>query len=119
MADFPLLKTGAIAQYPVERTAHRRTVVLTYVDGGQQSYRDDAGTQREWRIQLRLLDEDETAALERFFLEQKGTYGRFSFTDPWDGTVYPDCSFADDTALFHYESPLRSKASLTVKQNRS
>ena len=119
MSNFPLLKTGAIAQYPVERSTRRRSIVLTYVDGGQQSYRDDAGGLREWVIRLKLLDEAEIAALEQFFVEQKGSFGSFSFIDPWDGAEYPNCSLASDEAAFEYEDALRCRLELTVKQNRS
>ena len=53
-------------------------------------------------IRLELLDEAELASLEQFFVEQGGRAGTFAFTDPWDGTVYANCSFESDELAADY-----------------
>lgn len=36
------------------------------------------------------------AAMEAFLIANQGAFATFSFTDPWDGTVYPNCGLASD-----------------------
>ena len=119
MASFPTLKTGAVMQYPATRTLQYNTDVVRFLDGTEQRYRDNAAVLHRWTIQLDLLDEAELATLEQFFLSSQGAFGSFSFTDPWDGTVYPDCSLAQDTFEFEVRSEMRGKTTLTVCENRS
>ena len=94
MASFPVLKTGAIAQYPADRTPQFST--QTYRVSGWELSRDSQrfpAVLQQWTIKLALLDEGELEALRAFFLSQEGRAGSFSFTDPWTGTVYANCSF--------------------------
>ena len=75
------------------------------------------GARLEWEIQLSHLDEGELAAIEEFFLASQGAFGSFSFTDPWDGKVYDNCSMgADDLALLTV-SEMRGSTKLTVVRN--
>lgn len=96
MATFPILKTGAVAQYPARRTVQYQNQALRFLDGTEQRYRDSAGPLHRWTIQLAELDEGEMAALEAFLIANQGVFATFSFTDPWDGTVYPNCGLASD-----------------------
>src|SRR5579885_2774505 len=97
MPAFPVLKTNAVAQYPANKAVQFKNQILRFVDGSEQRYRDSAGPLHRWVIQLNRLDETEMAAVEEFFLANQGSYGGFEFTDPWDGTSYPNCSLADDS----------------------
>ena len=45
-----LLKTGALAQYTLERGSRYRTEVVRYVDGGEQRYREWNGVLRRWVV---------------------------------------------------------------------
>lgn len=119
MSVFPLLKTGAVAQYPAQRSINRSTQVLRFVDGSEQRWRESAGALLSWEIRLDLLDEDEMTALREFVLSLQGQFGTFSFTDPWSGTVYPSCSLSDDETEFTFEDEGRGKTTLTVNQNRT
>ena len=116
---FPTLKTGAVMQYPAKRTLQFATGVIRFVDGTEQRYRDNPSVLHRWTIQLDLLDEQEIAALNQFFQESQGRYASFSFTDPWDGTVYPNCSLSADTFAFQLTGEMRSKTALTILENRS
>ena len=61
--------------------------------------------------------EGELAAIEEFFLASQGAFGSFSFTDPWDGQVYDNCSVgADDLALVT-EGEMRGSTALTIVRN--
>ncbi len=105
-------------QYPAKRTLRFVTDVLRFLDGAEQRYRDNPSVLHQWTIQLDLLDEAELAALEQFFLSNQGAFGSFSFTDPWDGTTYPNCSLADDTFEFQLKGEMRGSLKLTVCENR-
>ncbi len=118
MAAFPKLKTGAVAQYPATRRVQFQNRVLRFVDGSEQRYRDSAGRLRQWQIHFDQLDETEMAALEEFFVESHGRFGNFEFTDPWDGTVYPNCSFAGDELELTALAEMRGRAPFQVVQNR-
>ncbi len=119
MAEFPKLKTGAVTQYPAARRLTFMNQVVEFLDGDEQRYRDSEGPARQWSIQLEMLDESETAALEEFFRSQDGRFGSFAFTDPMDGATYADCSLEADEFNLELEEEMRAKTSLTVRENRS
>jgi len=118
MASFPTLKTGVVAQYPFGRMAQFSTKVCRFLDGSEQRFQGYGALLRKWAIRLELLDESELAALGSFFAAQNGRAGTFSFTDPWDGTVYPSCSFDSDSLSLEFGDRLRGRTSVIVKENR-
>ena len=72
MPTLPLLKTGAVMQYPAAKEASYSTGIVRFVDGGEQRYRDYKAPLLRWIIRLDLLDEAELSGLEDFFLERDG-----------------------------------------------
>jgi hypothetical protein len=91
---------------------------LRFVDGAEQRYRDSSGAIHEWEILLEQLDEGEMGALEAFFAANRGSYGGFEFTDPWDGRAYPDCSLGSDDADFSSVAEMRGRTVLRIRENR-
>jgi len=118
MAAFPVLKTRAVAQYPLTRTTAFQNQTLTFLDGTQQRYRDAAGLRARWEIRLSELDAGEMAAMEEFFLANQGTFGSFAFTDPIDGTVYTNCSLRVDAIEVATAEEMREATKITVVQNK-
>jgi Conserved hypothetical protein 2217 (DUF2460) len=118
MAIFPLLKTGAVAQYPATKSVRFHNQTIRFLDGSEQRYRDAAGPLHQWVIQLSELDESEMADFAQFFQDNQGRLGSFAFTDPWDGTQYANCSLASDELTLGTLAEMRGKASLTVIENR-
>jgi hypothetical protein len=118
MADFPQLRSGAIAQYPAHKTTLYSTSILCFVDGSEQRYREYGSALRQWRIELDQLDESELARIESFFISQQGIFGEFSFVDPWDGTEYPNCSLEDGELALRYIREGKGQTSLVIRQNR-
>jgi Conserved hypothetical protein 2217 (DUF2460) len=118
MATFPKLKTSAVAQYPASKEMRFQNQAIRFLDGTEQRYRDSGGLLNRWNIRLNELDESEMAAIEQFFADNQGRFGNFAFTDPWDGTVHPNCSLASDEAEFTWQSEMRGKTSVTVVENR-
>jgi len=83
MSAFPTLRTGAVAQYPLDRAVRFQTQSVSFLDGSRQRFRLLGNALRRWKIRLSLLDERELAAVTTF-MEQQGT-AAFSFTDPVTG----------------------------------
>ena len=119
MSQFPVLRTGAVMQYPAARTTEYATGVWRFVDGKEQRSRSIATPLRRWTIRLHLVDEGELAAVNAFFDEQQGEAGVFSFTDPWDGTVYPNCSIDQDELRTELAGPGSGRLNIVVRENRS
>ena len=109
MGAFPLLKSGAIVQYPVTRTLEYSTRVLRFVDGTEQRFRQYGSGLHKWLVRLDLLDEEELLRLEQFFTSEQGRFGSFAFTDPWSGAEYANCSL-ESTATTRPARPGRCTA---------
>jgi phage-related protein len=119
MASFPALKTGAVAQYGSDRSRKFSTQVLRFMDGSEQRFPGYGTPLLQWVIRLDLLDESELENLELFFENEGGRAGTFSFTDPWDGTVYPNCSFGSDDLALEFQEIARGTTQVVVKENLS
>lgn len=89
MNSFPTLRTGAIAQYPLERSLRFQTDVVRFLDGSRQRFRLYGTGLRRWKLQLDLLDASELAMVMSF-LEQQGS-APFPFTDPVTGEPVGSC----------------------------
>jgi hypothetical protein len=119
MANFPALKTGAVAQYGSDRSRMFSTQVQRFLDGSEQRFPRYGTALMQWVIRLDLLDESELTNLEQFFEDEGGRAGTFSFTDPWDGTVYVNCSFGSDELALGFADVARGKTQVMVKENRT
>jgi len=117
MANFPALKTGAVAQYGSDRSRQFSTQVLRFLDGSEQRFPGYGTPLLQWVIRLDLLDESELENLELFFENLGGRAGTFSFTDPWDGTVYPSCSLGSDDLELQFQEVARGATQVVVKEN--
>jgi len=118
-AAFPLLKTGAIAQYPAIKANQYSSFAVRFMDGSDQRYRQYTPAQQRWTIQLSLLDEAELYALDQFFASQNGRFGTFSFVDPWTHTVYPNCSFDQDTVTYQLTDASHGALRMVVVENQT
>lgn len=118
MASFPLLKTGVVAQYPADRQRNFSTQVFRFLDGSEQRFPAYGAPLLEWTIRLDLLDESELTNLEQFFESEGGRAGSFSFTDPFDGTVYANCSFETDTLALNFAGPQQGQTTVVIRENR-
>ena len=119
MSQFPQLRSGAVIQYPAGKTLQYSTETVRFLDGSEQRYRQQGGGLRRWLVRLDLLNEGEMDRLERFFIEQEGSSGSFSFHDQWEDADYADCSFESDDLMQEYQGLLRGSAAIWIRQNRS
>lgn len=106
-------------QYPASKTVRFSSTVVRFMDGSEQRYRLYQTPLHQWTIQLDLLDETELHELREFFRNQSGQFGGFSFTDPWDGTVYPTCTLSTDSMIDTLQDLSDGRTSLTIQENRS
>ncbi len=119
MAQFPLLKTGAVTQYPSVRELSFGTNVTSFIDGSEQRFREIALPVLRWKVKLHAIDAREMNAIEQFFVSRQGSFGSFEFTDPWTATVYPDCSFESPTLDTQYISNSRAGAQISIRNNQA
>jgi hypothetical protein len=92
--SFPLLKTGAVAQYPLARSVRFSTQAVRFLDGSQQRFRLYGNGLRRWIVNLDLLDAQELSAVIAFVELQRS--GIFAFTDPVTGSVATRCALASE-----------------------
>lgn len=90
MAEFPKLKTGAVAQYGMGRELRGSIRVLEFLDGSEQRYVLEQH-RRRWSIVLDQLNEGEAAAVDEFVRRHLETLEPFTFTDPWSGIACTGC----------------------------
>ena len=106
-------------QYPADKTYGASTQVIRFLDGSEQRFRDYPQILHRWLVQLHLLDETEMNTLREFFRIQNGAAGQFSFTDPWDGMQYANCSLETDDMEEIYLDAGSSQTALVIRENKN
>jgi hypothetical protein len=119
MLQFPVLKTGAVAQYPLPLTFSYRADIVWFLDGSEQRFRNAPSVLHQWEIALNQLDEQEMGAVEQFFILSAGSAETFAFTDPASNATYPNCSVSGDTIDLEYVGPLSGKTKIVIRENRT
>ena len=114
MANFPLLSSGAVTQYPVGVTQGQNTQVIRFLDGSDQRYLMQGKSLRQWQIRLDLLNESEIQQIEAFFIDTQGDYSLFEFPDPFSGVYVPLCRLAAPGLATEYAGFENSAASFWV-----
>ena len=102
MGTFPILRTGVVAQYPLQVATGQGVQIIRFLDGSDQRFLNQGKQFRRWEIKLELLDEQELAAIEQFFIEQQGTYSTFTFPDPVSGQSVGGCRLGSSGLAMNY-----------------
>ena len=102
MANFPILSTGAVTQYPTGLTSAQNAHVIRFLDGSDQRYLMQGKSLRQWQIRLDLLNETEVQQVEAFFIDVQGDYLPFDFPDPVSGKMVPSCRLAAPGLVSEY-----------------
>lgn len=116
MATFPLLSTGAVAQYPLSRGTSYDIDVVRFLDGSQQRSLVRGRKLRRWLINLAQLNETELASVEQFFDEAQGNTQLFIFTDPITNEGVPNCRISNPSLTTQYTSVRNGSASLWIEE---
>src|ERR1039457_1389539 len=82
MPTYPQLGSGALSQFPVQKTRRLRTVVNRAADGSTIKLADPAAEATEWLLTYADLSDAEAVALRAFFDSAEGTLNGFTFLDP-------------------------------------
>jgi hypothetical protein len=118
VSTFPVLKTGAVAQFPASRGVSFATEAIQFLDGTEQRFRDYSRPYHSWIIRLSFLDDTELQNM-RAFIQHNGPAGLFSFIDPWDQTVYPNCRIDGVAAVDVLNGPIQAAASVTIRETNT
>src|SRR5579863_9481894 len=113
MATFPVLKTGAVAQYPLERGVRFSTQAVRFMDGSRQRFRLYGVGLRRWTLKLDLLGEDELAVVIAF-VEQQGS-APFAFTDPATGAIASSCVISGDQFSVTMNAEMRGQTTIVIE----
>ena len=116
MAIFPKLKTGAVAQYPLESAVLRSTEVHRFMDSSDQRYRDIRVGRRRWVVRLTMLDDAELSAIRLFFQQQQGRVIPFEFEDPISGLTIPSCRFSSDQLALSLTGEHMGSAEIAIEE---
>jgi len=79
---FPQLTSGALAQYPINRTRIVRTVKNVLAGGDMVLYPDSKAGHLVWKLDYTELSNVDLAALQNHFAACSGPYRAFTFLDP-------------------------------------
>ena len=91
MVKFPILRSGAVTQYPTSVVFGQSVQIFQFLDGSDQRFLNQGRQYRRWQIHLDLLSESEMNQLEAFFVTQQGEYSAFEFPDPISNQNVPNC----------------------------
>jgi hypothetical protein len=116
MNPFPTLRTGAVAQYPLDRSVRFQTQSVRFLDGSRQRFRLYGSGLRRWTIRLELLDETELAAVTAF-MERQGT-SVFAFTDPVTGDSVASCVISGPRFEAGMSDELKAGATVEIEEVR-
>lgn len=113
-ATFPILSSGAVAQYPLTVCFAQNTGVIRFLDGSDQRFLTQGRQFRIWRVQLEALNDSEMKQLEAFFDSQQGQYSTFTFPDPISGADIPNCRIGVSELITDYKGVNTASASIWV-----
>ncbi len=114
MANFPLLQTGAVTQYPAAVTYSESVAIVRFLDATDQRWRSQGKPLRAWRIDLALLGEVEIRSIDAFFESQSGGYSTFVFQDPFSGHAVPNCRMSSSSLTTEYDATNSGSTSLWI-----
>jgi hypothetical protein len=112
--EFPILSSGAVAQYGSPFGSVWPAQIIRFLDGTDQRFLSCERPLRRWRIDLRLLNESEIAAVEGFFSSVGGEYSSFTFPDPISGLGVPNCRVGAPELISEYQGVDVAATSLWV-----
>lgn len=114
MATFPVLRTGAVAQFPLKRNVRFKTDVVRFLDGSKQRFPLAGAGLRRWVIRLELLDHQELETVIAFVEQQESS--PFAFVDPLTGTSAPNCLLAGETFEASVSGEVTGLATLEIEE---
>src|SRR5579875_3417991 len=90
---FPQLATGALAQYPIQKTRVYRTITNLLTDGTLIMAPDNDATLLNWKLTYSGLSGDEIQQIQTLFRACTGPLTGFTFIDPTDNMLVASGDF--------------------------
>ena len=84
---FPQMTSGALVQYPIQKTQSVRTVRNVLADGSDLVYADGRGSTVAWQLSYEELSLIDLTALQSFYAACYGPLRAFTFIDPTDNLL--------------------------------
>lgn len=116
MVTFPLLSTGAVAQYPLSRGTSYDVDIVRFLDGSQQRCLVRGRKLRRWLISLSQLSESELASVEQFFDTVQGNAELFTFIDPMTSESVPNCRLSNSSVVTQYATVGSGSTSIWIEE---
>lgn len=79
---FPQLSSGALTQFPVQRSRRKRAIASVAEDGTYYALADSGASWLRWQLHYAGLSDAEAGTLATFFEQNEGRGGSFLFADP-------------------------------------
>jgi hypothetical protein len=111
----PVLKTGAVYQYPLVSEIHCSTTAVRFVDGKEQRF-ETRGRKRAWILRFSQLEENELAELEAFVRSASLLQEPILFEDPTTGATHAQCYLDADTIVLECDEDGRGSATLAIRE---
>jgi len=91
---FPQLSSGAVAQYPIQKTRLVRTIKNVLPSGDLLLLPDPSANMLVWRLAYKGLSAPDLASLKSFFTACVGPFHSFTYLDPTDNLLSSSSNFA-------------------------
>lgn len=117
MSYFPVLKTGAEAQYGIERLQDCPVTVQRFLDGRTRRFAQER-TRRIWRLRLSELSAQEAERINTFAGDHFETGEPFIFRDPWTGEDYPGCEIRGGQIQIRADGEHKYHVQLLIEQRQ-
>jgi hypothetical protein len=105
---FPQLESGALAQYPIDKTQVIRTIKNVLADGSNLVFGDPTSAQIYWQFAYTNLSVAETNALRAHFDACAGRLRAFTFIDPTGNMLAS--SIRPDMPPWEFAAPVQFEA---------
>ena len=87
MPAFPRLRSGAVAQFPLQSNSTARVITNEYLDGSAVWQYDRGSGRRRWTMEYQALTGPEKESIVAFFDSCAGRMKTFVFCDPLDNLL--------------------------------
>jgi hypothetical protein len=94
---FPQLSTGAVTQYPIQKTRSLHVIVNALEDGSSISYLDPTSGNIRWDMRLSAISLAEMQAIQALFNNCYGPWSGFVFLDPTDNLLSASANLLDSS----------------------
>ena len=91
---FPQLASGALAQYPIQKTRLARTIKNVLTDGSMVPLADPGGSRLVWQLSYTDLAASDAGLLQSFFDACAGPFYAFTFIDPTENMLSSSADLA-------------------------